>query len=83
MLGIVSSYRQKIAPMFEAGLGREGFKAFTLLMPRVASLADTAAQLAAEGKFDHPALASLIVGLLLFASAVLGVGIWRFEQKDF
>ena len=82
-LGIVASYRQKIAPMFEPGLARESFKAFTSVMPRVAALADTAAAIAGEGKIDQPALGSLLVGLALFACAVLGIGIWRFDQKDF
>jgi hypothetical protein len=81
--GVIASYRQKIAPLFEPGLGRMGFKAATALLPRVSALADTAAQIAAEGKFDHPALSSLLGGLALFAAAVLTLAIWRFEHKDF
>jgi len=83
VLGIVSSYRQKIAPMFEPGIARESFKGFTSVIPRVATLADTAASIAGDGKLDQPALGSLLLGLALFAAAVLALGIWRFDQKDF
>lgn len=81
--GIVASYRQKILPMFEPGFGRGAFRSVTSLLPRVAALADTAAQIASSGHYDHPALWSLLAGLLLFAGAVLALAIWRFEQKDF
>jgi hypothetical protein len=81
--GIVASYRQKILPMFEPGFGRGTFKAVTALLPRVAALADTAAEIAGSGKYDQPALYSLLLGLALFAGAVLALAIWRFEQKDF
>ena len=81
--GVVASYRQKIAPLFEPGPGRMAFKATTALLPRVAALANTAAEIAADGKFDHPALSSLLGGLALFAAAVLTLAIWRFEHKDF
>jgi len=81
--GIVASYRHKILPMFEPGFGRGAFRAVTSVLPRVAALADTSAQIAGSGHYDHPALWSLLAGLLLFACSVLALAIWRFEQKDF
>ena len=81
--GIVASYREKISPMFEPGVGRGIFRAVTSVLPRVAALADTAAAIAARDAVDRGALWSLLVGLVFFAAAVLAIAIWRFEQKDF
>lgn len=81
--GIVASYRQKILPMFEPGFGRAVFRTITSLLPRVAALADSAAEIAGSGHYDHPALVSLLAGMVFFAGSVLAIAIWRFEQKDF
>ncbi len=83
VLGIVSSYRASIAPVFEGGLARNAFLFATSLFPRVASLADAGAKLAASMQIDGSALSARLVGFLVFSASALAVGIWHFEQKDF
>ena len=82
-LGVVASYRAHLTRMFEPGLGRTAFRAVTAVLPRIATLADAAAQIAATGTFDHRALGNLLGGMAFFTASVLGVGIWRFDRKDF
>lgn len=81
--GIVAGYRDSVAAFFEAGAARDVFRATTLLVPRVSTLADAAGDLAASEPVDMRALGSLLLGLAIFGLAALAFGIWRFEQKDF
>lgn len=83
VLGTVASFRADILPAFEAGWAREGFRAVTLLLPRVASIGRAAVQSAYGETVDMNALGSQLVGLVVFAAASLAVAVWRFEGKDF
>ena len=81
--GIVAGYRTQLAPMFDAGIGREAFKAVTLFLPRLSALADAGADLASSAPLETPVLGSLLAGIALFGAASLLVGAWHFEQRDF
>jgi Cu-processing system permease protein len=81
--GIIAGYREQLAELFEEGAGRAAFQAITLLLPRVSTLADSAAAIAASTRVDLPGLARLLAGLAIFGLGSLSLGIWRFEQKDY
>jgi Cu-processing system permease protein len=81
--GIIAGYRERLADFFDNGAARAIFRAVTLLLPRVSTLADASADLAASAPVDRGALGSELLGLLVFGLAALMFGIWRFEQKDF
>jgi Cu-processing system permease protein len=81
--GIVASYRLEIGRLFEAGFGREAFRVLTVGLPRVGTLADSAAAIAGSKAVDWTQLGQVLAGVGVFALAVLAAGVWRFEQKDF
>jgi len=81
--GIIAGYRDRIDTFFESGVARACFRGVTLLLPRVSTLADASADLAASAVVDRAALASELVGLFIFGLGALCFGIFRFEQKDF
>lgn len=83
LAGIIAGYRDRVATFFESGVARASFEAVTLLLPRVSTLADASADLAASAPVDRAALASELAGLAVFGLGALALGIWRFEQKDF
>lgn len=83
VLGVLASFRESIAAVMEPGLGRGAFQWAMLPIPRLASLATTAARLAAEQPVEAETVALLLGGCLLFSAALLSVAAWRFEQKDF
>lgn len=81
--GIVAGYRADIAPAFEPGAGRTAFEVASLVVPRVSALADAGAALAGSQPVDLAVLGKLVLGLVAFAAAMLAIGVFRFEQKDF
>jgi Cu-processing system permease protein len=81
--GIVAGYRDRIDTFFVSGAARTGFRAVTWLLPRISTLADASADLAASAAVDRAALASELVGLAVFGLAALSLGISRFEARDF
>ena len=81
--GVISSYRSQFAEAFDVGLGRQVFRAVTLLFPHLASVADMAGRLAGSRAIDSRELGRLLLGLMLFTLGALSLGAWRFEQKDF
>ena len=81
--GIVASYRLKVAPVLQEGLGRKLFLGLTALLPRVSTLADTASAVAGSEAISGVQLAQLLLGMLVFALGALAIGAWRFEQRDF
>lgn len=82
-LGIVAGYRHRLDVFFDAGVAREAFLAATLVLPRVSTLADASADIAASAAIRPATLASQVAGLLVFGFAALAVGAHLFERKDF
>jgi Cu-processing system permease protein len=80
--GILASHRAQVAEAFSPGFARSAFEATSLFFPRIASVADMGATLAAHGQTDLVVLARLLAGLLAFAAATFALGAWRFEVKD-
>lgn len=83
VLGILASYRRALAPLFSAGASRAVFLAVTAPLPRISTLADQAAALAAGRTLDPAALGFQLGGTALFAAALLSAGIALLERKDF
>ncbi|HZA14080.1 MAG TPA: hypothetical protein VE618_06275 [Myxococcaceae bacterium] len=81
--GIIAGLRAQIAPLFEEGVGRAVFEAATRAVPRVSTLGTAAIDIAGARPIDQGGFALLIAGFGVFALAVLALGAWRFEQRDF
>jgi ABC-type transport system involved in multi-copper enzyme maturation permease subunit len=81
--GIVAGYRSSIARVFEEGLSRTLFQGVTAVLPRLSSLADASANLAASQPLEVRSLETLVAGVVVFGLGVLAVGLWRFEGKDY
>lgn len=81
--GIVAGYRDRLAPMFEAGFRREAFETLILFFPPVSSLADASALLAGSVLEDGSQIGRRLIGMGIFGLAALFVGVWRFERSDF
>ncbi|HYH97173.1 hypothetical protein, partial [Hyalangium sp.] len=81
--GVIAGYRTPIARVFEDGLSRKLFQVVTALLPRLSSLADASADLAASQPPEVKSLETLLVGVVVFGLGVLAVGFWRFEGKDY
>jgi hypothetical protein len=82
VLGIVASHRTDLAPLFDAGWSRQGFLAFTLPFPRLSTLESACESIALARALDG-GFARLLAGFGAFTAALLAVGIWRFDQRDF
>jgi hypothetical protein len=52
ILGVIAGYREDLAPMFEAGLGRSVFLGLTRLLPPLSALAELAGGLAGTDVVD-------------------------------
>lgn len=83
VLGVVASFRESIAVALEAGYQRTMFNYAMLPMPRLGTLAITAADLAASREVQFDNVARLLGGCLIFSVALLSIATWRFERKDF
>ncbi|WP_224241318.1 ABC transporter permease subunit [Hyalangium gracile] len=81
--GIIAGYRTSIAGVFEEGPSRQIFKGVTLLLPRLSSLADAAADLATSQPLTVSSLQTLVGGVVVFGLGVLAVGFWLFDGKDY
>jgi len=82
LVGVLAKQREALAALIDAGLGRELFLVLSAPLPRVAELADAAASLAL-GEPPVAGLGRLVLGTLAFGMAVLGVGAYALEGKDF
>jgi len=83
LLGVASSFREAICMALEEGYQRTAFNWAMLPIPRLGTLAITAAELAGSREVKTEALIRLLGGCLLFSVALLSVATWRFERKDF
>lgn len=83
LFGIIAGFRQKLAPMVEAGLARSTFEAVSAALPRLSSLATASAQWAASEPVDASSITQLASGTLVFGLFALAVAAWRFEGKDY
>jgi Cu-processing system permease protein len=83
ILGIIAGYRDALGELFENGVARAVFEAVTLLLPRISTLASSAALIAANEPVVGADLLRLLLGVALFGAGALAIGIHRFEQKDY
>ena len=83
VLGVLAGYRERVATFLEAGLSRAAFETFTLILPRISTLADAASDIAASTPIDSGALLSNLAGICIYGLATLALGIHFFEHKDF
>jgi len=82
-LGIAASYRTGLATLFEPGIRRGAFQVALAAIPRISRLADLSAALAASHPMKIGALVLLLLGFSAFSLALLALGAWYFELKDF
>lgn len=83
LLGILASHRRMLAPLFSGGASRGVFLALTAPLPRISTLADQAAAVAAGSALAPAPLAFQLGGTILFAAALLSAAIALLERKDF
>jgi Cu-processing system permease protein len=83
LLGVIAGFRQKIAPMIEAGVARSTFEAISAALPRLSSLATASADLAASEPLGVASLGTLALGTAFFGGFALVLAAWRFEGKDY
>jgi Cu-processing system permease protein len=83
VLGIAASRREQIAAVLGAGVGRDVFLGITQVVPRLGTLADMCADLAASLPVDGGALAGHLAGAVLFGLAGVTIAIQHVEQRDF
>lgn len=81
--GLVAGNRDTLLPLFEPGATRQAVEVATLVLPRVSSLGAAAGDLAGRLPVDGTALAKDLAGAWIFALALLAVGLFFFERKDF
>lgn len=83
LLGVLASHRETLIAALEPGLGRWLVVALTAPLPRLSALADAAAALAGGDDLVWSELLRQAVGTLLFGLAVLSLGMWRLQRRDF
>lgn len=83
VLGIIAGFRRSIAPVLEEGVSRTAFELLTLALPRLSSLANASADIAASRALGVHSLGALLAGVGIFGLGVLALGLWRFEEKDY
>ncbi|MET0405437.1 MAG: hypothetical protein ABW123_23675 [Cystobacter sp.] len=83
VLGVVAGHRSDIAPFIEAGASRGVFRAVTMVLPRLSSLASASMDLAASVPLSVSSLPLLLGGVFVFGLGVLALGFWWFDGKDY
>lgn len=82
-VGVFAGHRATIAALFEPGVGRSSFLLLTAALPRVSQLADASAAIAVGEPVAGGTLARVLGGTAIFGAALLAVGAWKLERKDF
>ncbi len=83
VLGVIAGFRRSIAPVLEEGVSRTGFELLTLFLPRLSSLANASASIAASIPLEQRSLGAVLAGVALFGMGALALGLWHFERKDY
>lgn len=83
LAGVVASYRDTVAAALEPGVGRMLFQGISLVVPRVAAVADAGARIAGSQAVEAAELGQLVAGVLVFGAAALALGAFHLEGKDF
>jgi ABC-type transport system involved in multi-copper enzyme maturation permease subunit len=83
VLGVIAGFRRSIAPVLEEGVSRTGFELLTLFLPRLSSLANASASIAASIPLEQRSLGAVLAGVGLFGLGALSLGLWHFERKDY
>ncbi len=83
ILGLIAGERSHLLPMFSAGFSRSAFDLIIRFFPPISRFGDLGADYAVASGIDAPYLAVHLLGVLLFAVASLGIGLVRFEGRDF
>lgn len=81
--GIVASWRDAVGELFGDGLARTLFDVFASVCPRIGSVATAAQELAMGQPVDGAGLARLLVGMVVFSTSMLALGLWWFDERDF
>jgi len=81
LLGIIAGYRHAISDAF-SGMARGVFLAVTAGLPRISTLASRAAEIS-SGTPLEASLVRPLLGALLFTFALISLGVFHFERKDF
>ncbi|HEX9400791.1 MAG TPA: ABC transporter permease subunit [Anaeromyxobacter sp.] len=81
--GVVAGNRVALSDVFEEGASRTAFLAVTAVLPRLSALSDLAANVAAARPLRAASAVPLVLGTLVFALALLAVGVDRFDRRDY
>jgi hypothetical protein len=82
-LGIVAGYRESIAALFEPGFSRGAFQILTAPLPRIADIAELSSAVAVGTPVGAGEVWRPVTGTLAFGAALLAVGAWQLDKKDF
>ncbi len=81
LLGIIAGYRQAVSEVF-SGAAHSVFLAMTAGLPRISTLANRAAEISSGAPLEA-SLVRPLVGTVLFTAALISLGVFHFERKDF
>ena len=81
--GIIASHRAGLLQLFAPGPTRSVFAWVSALFPRIASLGQYCAKVAASEPIQAATLGAVVAGFLAFAAVGLGLASWSLERRDF
>lgn len=81
--GVVASNREDILTVLSPGLPRQLFGAITAGLPRLATLGEAAMSVAIGERPELHTVMPQAFGMLLFGTALLVIGVWNFEARDY
>lgn len=82
-LGIVASHRDSIAALFEPGVFRWAFQVLMAPLPRIADIAEVSSAIAVGTPVAPSEVWRHVTGTLALGTALLAVGAWQLDKKDF